>query len=118
MDANTIMIMGMFITIIIGLAAILKFQFQLNDKIQKMETELKDEITELKIRIERIESKLEINNKDYVYTNKRIDDTNEKINYANNKIDKIDEYNKNLIGKVLDVVNANTQKIGHTALSN
>ena len=88
MDTNTIMIMGMFITIIIGLTAILKFLFKLNDR-----------ITQIEIRIERIESKLEINNKDYVYTNKRIDD-------ANKIVAQIDANYQSLISKIIDKIDS------------
>jgi len=101
MDANTIMIMGMFITIIIGLAAILKFQFQLNDKIQKMETELKDEITNLKIEIGKINGKFDGVNKDYQNMNEKINDAQ---NNNNVRFLQMNDNYQNMINRIIDKI--------------
>ena len=98
MDTNTIVTIGMFIPIIIGLAAILKFLFQ-----------MKNELHEFKImaneRFARIEAKLELSSKDYGYTNKRMDDV---ISSNNIRFDKLEDYNKNIVTQVLDKINIQT----------
>ena len=90
MDANTMMIMGMFITIIIGLAAILKFLFK-----------LKDEITNLKIEIGKINGKFESVNKDYQNMNEKINDAQ---NNNNVRFLQINDNYQNMINKIIDKI--------------
>jgi len=107
MDANTIMIMGMFITIIIGLAAILKFLFSLNNRI----TNLEIEIGKLSMRVERLEIKFDIVKNDGKNINEKIDKVEVLANKRIDKVEnKIEENNNNLINKALETINNIVQK--------
>jgi len=132
-DANTLVIMGMFITIIIGLAAILKHQFNMNDRVTKLEIEMKNEIIDFKMttnerftsleknmneRFIRIESKLELSSKDYVYTNKRVDDVIERTGDTNKILTQIDTNYQNLISKIIDKIDTSkTMEIPKTVIN-
>jgi len=104
-DMITILItlLVMFVAIMAGIAAILKYLFKLNDRLTNLEISTNERFTSLEKnmneRFIRIESKLEMSSKDYVYTNKRVDDT---ILNTNNRIDKIEEYNKNVVVQIID----------------
>ena len=98
MDTNTIITIGMFIPIIIGLAAILKFLFQMKNEMNQRLNHLEIEVVKINGRFDKIEN-------DNTKTNHKID-KNEEV--TNKRIDRVEDFNKNIVTQVLDKINIQT----------
>jgi len=85
-----ITLIATFITILVGLIAIIKFLFNLSDRITKLEIEIKTELSKL--------------NSKFDLLDERYKSTNEKIENVTNRLNQIETDNKNYIKKLTDKV--------------